>query len=1493
MLVFNALTFSKISAQCEVFDGEGVLSSTPVWLSCFGTNYTLNFQSTSSFGDYTIDWGDGSSIESGTSFVPPQVLTHIYPVTVGSYTVTFTDINSTCQIIGTVIMEEPTTASIQIPFGGVTQTCAPSPIEFINSSTNVSPTTIFTWDFGDGSAPLIVDFNNLGDTVIHQYLQGTVNCETQVSLTAENQCNIAQGGSSTATFNPIRIWDLDDASISASDVLLCYPEVQVAFTNTTNRNCLTQGNTFQRQEYWNFGDYWGLGYDSIIDWTPWPPAFPNIIDYPGIGIYSVMMIDSNFCGQDTAFIEIQIVPPPTAGFILSNDTACVDQTISVNDVSAGGANIISWNFGDGSGWLSANGNASHTYISAGTYTIQQAVSIGGSSGCTDTISMEIVILPVPNANFVLDNNLGCDNVSVNFTDASTNAINWLWNFGNGNTFNGISPGTQVYSTVGTYNVSLTVTALNGCTDNRIKPVTVYASPTVDFAPQSVCENSIALFNDQSTSSAGDPIVSWNWDFGNGNSSNLQNPSNTYLSNGNYDVILEVATANCSSIDTMMVIVEPIPVASFTQDVFEGCPILNVNFNNTSSGAAGYEWDFGDGLTSTNANPSHGFNNLSSSDVTYNVALIASTLFGCKDTAYGSVDVYYGVNADFSHNGFPGCAPLNVNFTNLSTTGQSYEWNFGDGTSDVAFHTDHQYINSTLFINSYLVELIVNSFHGCSDTTSQYITVYPLPDFSFTSVPDSGCSPLLVNFPTVVGAVTYEWDFGDGNSVIGVSPSHLYSNSTTNDVSYVVQLIATSPFGCKDTNYGEVKVFPNPIAQFTISDNEGCAPFSVSFQNNSIGSTDFIWNYDDGNISDTSAAIHEYLFNNSTSNDIIFSTSLIATTNNGCIDTALGSVTVHPQVTADFVVDTVGCEPLNSFFNNQSLNANQFLWNFNNGNVSTSQNPTEVFTNPTSMDMIYHVQLIASSSSNCMDTSYQDILVFPAPIAQFNVGNSSGCGPFSADFVNNSIDAANYFWDFDDGNTSSNSNLNFSHQYQNTGSSTTVYNPSLIVGTTNGCFDTTDIFITVFPQVFAAFSVDTAGCTPYHAFFTDLSSNADNWVWDYNNGFVDTQQNPNEYFFNNTNSDSIYLVQLIASSSNFCSDTAYQQILVHPVPNALFTPTPITQTYPSTSVSINNASSTGSWNYAWDFGDGSTDSGFTPITHNYNTWGDFVIQLIVSSPSCSDTSERTITIIPPLPDPHFYGSGEGCRPVTIQFYDSSQYTDSYYWDFGDGGFSTLPNPYYTYHQAGDYNISVTLTGPGGVVNYLIEDSVHVYEYAVAFFQHTPTEIYAPTEPVQFYNLSSYANQYTWYFGDGNFSNQSNPEYFYSSEGVYDVTLIANNDNNCPDTITVPQAVIAQSGGEIAFPNAFTPNTSGPSGGIYNPSAVDNDIFFPLFEGVEEYHLSIFNRWGELIFESKDINIGWDGYYRDQLCQQDVYIWKAKVKFTNGKEEVYLGELHLIR
>lgn len=240
LFIFLFLGAAQMHSQCTVYDGQGNVSGNPVWVSCSGGTYTLYIQSPNNFGALTINWGDGTANTTVASLISPAFISHTYAANIANYTVTITETNG-CTITGLVVMEEPVNASIQIPIGGVTQTCAPDLLIFTNSSTDVSTNTTFTWDFGDGSPLETFGDTNAGQTISHTYEQGTVDCVTEVTLEAENYCSF--GNPTTASFNPIQIYDIDEAIITADFQLLCYPDTIVHFDNMTDKNCVPQGNT--------------------------------------------------------------------------------------------------------------------------------------------------------------------------------------------------------------------------------------------------------------------------------------------------------------------------------------------------------------------------------------------------------------------------------------------------------------------------------------------------------------------------------------------------------------------------------------------------------------------------------------------------------------------------------------------------------------------------------------------------------------------------------------------------------------------------------------------------------------------------------------------------------------------------------------------------------------------------------------------------------------------------------------------------------------------------------------------------------------------------------------------------------------------------------------------------------------------------------------------------------------------------------------------------
>jgi gliding motility-associated-like protein len=753
----------------------------------------------------------------------------------------------------------------------------------------------------------------------------------------------------------------------------------------------------------------------------------------------------------------------------------------------------------------------------------------------------------------------------------------------------------------------------------------------------------------------------------------------------------------------------------------------------------------------------------------------------------------------------------------------------------------------------------------------------------------------VTLPAVVGAVTYQWDFGDGTTGAGPSPAHIYFNNTSSNVIYPITLIASNAFGCVDTTFDQVTVFPVPTAQFTLAPTSGCHPLTATMTNTSTGATQMSWTYGDGASSTTAVMSHAHTwFNYAGPGAVTYPITLTVSNDAGCTNSTSSQVQVFPQVVAAFVSDSVGCAPLAVGFANVSTGAATYAWSFGDGQPSTAASPSHTYANQGLSDVSFNVELTATSAFGCADTETFSILVHPQPIAQFIPNTQVGCQPLAVGFQDLSIGATTLHWDFDDGNALTAAPGATAHTYSNTGTAPVFFDPSLIATTGYGCTDTATTQIQVYPAITASFNSDTVACSPFAIDLENTTTGGASYQWSMGDGTILVGTEPAYTYVNNTTTDQVRTITLTATSAYGCVSTITRQITIYPVPNAAFQATPNMQQFPNADVLVLNNSSPGPWNHAWSFGDGGTANTASPGTHTYSHWGDFTITLVVSGTFCSDTVTHQVTITAPEPSASFIGQGRGCAPLTVAFTNTSLVGSTFRWDFGDGGTSTADNPTYIYNVPGVYTVTLTATGIGGGINTMTKvDSVVVHPRATAFFVVQPNEVSVPNEPIFTYNLSANASLYQWEFGDGGSSSELNPVYYYKQPGTYDVMLIANNQWNCPDTFLLPKAVTALAAGEISFPNAFTPGNTGPTNGVYDPRSFNNDHFFPLYQGVEDYKLEVFNRWGELLFVTEDVKIGWDGYYRGQPAKQDVYVWKAYAKFSDGRETTLKGDLTLLR
>ncbi len=258
------------------------------------------------------------------------------------------------------------------------------------------------------------------------------------------------------------------------------------------------------------------------------------------------------------------------------------------------------------------------------------------------------------------------------------------------------------------------------------------------------------------------------------------------------------------------------------------------------------------------------------------------------------------------------------------------------------------------------------------------------------------------------------------------------------------------------------------------------------------------------------------------------------------------------------------------------------------------------------------------------------------------------------------------------------------------------------------------------------------------------------------------------------------------------------------------------------------------------------------------------------------------------------SASGCPPMEVTFVNNSIGGAPYSWDFGDGSTEEKTNVAHTFHEPGTYIVTLTASAPGGKI--VTKDTlITVHEPPKAEFEIAPDEAYIPGQHVRAYNYSYLADSSIWNFGDGNLIQETNPSYEYQDTGWFDVKLKVINRHGCTDSMILYDGVHVMERSKLIFPSAFTPNIYGPSGGRFNPNDKSNDVFYPIVVvgGVMNYKMRVFNRWGVLLFESEDISTGWDGYYKDEILPEDVYIYKVSGRYNNGEPFTIVGDVLLMR
>lgn len=877
---------------------------------------------------------------------------------------------------------------------------------------------------------------------------------------------------------------------------------------------------------------------ATYSWTG-PNGFTSNVQNPSItnislaeaGDYQLIMTVFG-CPSEPGTTTVVVNPNPLVDFTAT--TVCVGLPTDFTNnssISTGNITDYSWSFASYGNDVATN--PSFTFPVSGTHSV--LLTATSDSGCVHDTAINVTVYPGPVANFT-SSPVCLDSLTV-FNDISTISSGTInahsWNFAGYGNSNQPSP-TFTFPLDGSHDVTLTVTSDNGCTDDTTKTITVYPEPHPNFSFSSACFGQPTDFTDLTNISSGS-IFSRSWDFGGTGSSANTNPSFTFPSEGTHQVVLTAVSDNgCPNDTTIDVLVNPTPVADFSFDtVCEGNVTTFTNNTVLSSGnIVSYDWVFTGQGTSSVSDPTFTFLN----DGGHLVTLTVTSDSGCTNMITRNVLVKTNPEADFDINDV--CLGFPAYLFDQSTIGGSaisaWDWDFGDNTGT---STDEDPTYTYLNQGSYSVTLEVTALNGCTDDTTQNLTVHvpPTADFSF----NDACEETEISFTDASSSgsnviVDYLWDFGDFANIPAIpnststlqNPDFTYYTPGT----YNVILTVTDNAGCFGAATQEVTVFATPIVNF-ISDTV-CSGTATQFTDQSFVIGDVIdtwdWFFDDlGATSNQQNASHVF------SEPGVFDVYLTATTANGCSNENHRLVRVYATPEVAFTANDV-CLNETTIFDNQSTIAADtivsFAWEFGDNNTSSDVSPTHLYTGANT----YNVQLIAESDKGCADTTSVPVEVFPLPVVDFSSDVTEGCQPLTVSFQDETTVSSGFItswvWDVGIGGSSA---QNPPVVYTDTG----IYNITLIATTDNGCMDTLTVnkMIQVYPKPRAKFDADPRAAAIIYPFITidDLATGATTWYYDMGDLNTYTIREPRHEYADT----GVYIITQIVGNDFGCADTA--------------------------------------------------------------------------------------------------------------------------------------------------------------------------------------------------------------------------------------------------------------------------------------------------------------------------------------------------------------------
>lgn len=1109
-----------------------------------------------------------------------------------------------------------------------------------------------------------------------------------------------------------------------------------------------------------------------------------VATYNTPGLYTITLVARNANGINsiTKTNYIVVNPSPTANFTSDNTIACMPAVIQFQDLSVPNAGSITnwlWDFGDGS--TSTLQNPVKTYSSNGFYTVSLRVT--SSSGCQSTTVRGNYIRVVSGVTADFSSTLPTTcrpPFLINFTNLTSGpgTLTYQWDFGNSTNSTNQNPSTT-YAAAGTYTVRLIATSQYGCNNTIQRDIVINGAGTSITSPDTVCLNTVVNF--QNTSSI--TPVSTVWDFGNGRGSNRFNDTSSFTSPGTYLIKIVNTYADCVDSAFKNLVVLPDPSVDFTAPTVTSCKApFTVNFQDLSTGAVSWNWDFGDGGISTQQNPSH----IYSSTGQFDVRLRITNSNGCTNTVTKSSFVRIvrpTVRVTNAPNG--GCAPFNyspiADVTAIDGIA-SYFWDFGDGFTSTSPNPSHSYA-----LGNYTLKLVITTIGGCTDSIvyTNGIRVGSPSNNGFTASPLDVCAGDSISFvanPTTI-ADQWSWNFGDGGSSSLRDPRYAYL-----DTGFFSVTLTAINNGCPTPFTRNLYVHIRPgVARFgytTSCTNKLSVAFSdSSLTDPSYGPISYLWEFGDPGNSTSTAINPTFIYPS------LGTYTVRLTVNNGsCSNTLTRTISLSGDIAEFTISKTTVCK--SEIINFNAINSNPatviiYLWSFDNGFPINSGPSASISFQDTGL---HTVTLMITDQNGCRDTMEKiNVIRVNGPIARFGANVNGGCLNTNIRFTDSSTSTSaplvRWTYDFGDGQTQVFNSPPFSHTYTDTGSFTV----RLTVEDATGCPDTytypVNIRITDTKAKFGA--TNSIICPGIPINFLDSSSGRGlTYTWTFGDGSGSNLRNPTHTYLGN---DSVYSVKLVVADTLGCTDsTTKLNFISVRSPKPAFSIADTSTICPPLETKF-TFQGRDYESFYWDFGDGATSTRMNP-NHFYNSYGTFTPKLyLIGYGGCIDSaSARAIVYNPSVDASLNYSPTNACNSLLVDFSITTPPNIRFTFFSGDGVIDSSQRKsfQYEYKSFGFFFPQIILKDTFGCQVGVSNPNIIRILGAEPLFG-VDDKAFCDSATVLFANYTIFNDPVVsslWNFGDGGTSNVSDPSHFYNTPGVYYPSLTVNTVSGCSKTLT---------------------------------------------------------------------------------------------------------------